>query len=44
MELRSSNIDKLGNEVFDVLIVGGGITGAVWLELAAHRPGQAVPV
>jgi glycerol-3-phosphate dehydrogenase len=28
MQLRSSNIDKLTGEVFDVLIVGGGINGA----------------
>lgn len=27
--LRQSNIDKLPNETFDVLIVGGGINGAV---------------
>lgn len=29
MLLRSSNVDKLQREVFDVLIVGGGINGAV---------------
>lgn len=28
MQLRSSNIDKLAGEVFDVLVVGGGINGA----------------
>lgn len=28
MQLRSSNIDKLTGEIFDVLIVGGGINGA----------------
>ncbi|MBZ0328972.1 FAD-dependent oxidoreductase [Halomonas sp. ANAO-440] len=28
MQLRSSNINKLTGEVFDVLIVGGGINGA----------------
>ena len=28
MQLRSSNIDKLDGEIFDVLIVGGGINGA----------------
>lgn len=29
MKLRESNLDKLGQRVFDVLIVGGGINGAV---------------
>ncbi|MDX1657100.1 MAG: FAD-dependent oxidoreductase, partial [Candidatus Competibacteraceae bacterium] len=29
MQLRASNIDKLGEINFDVLIVGGGINGAV---------------
>ncbi len=29
MKLRESNLDKLGTRVFDVLIIGGGINGAV---------------
>jgi alpha-glycerophosphate oxidase/glycerol-3-phosphate dehydrogenase len=29
MHLRNSNIEKLPTEVYDVLIVGGGINGAV---------------
>ena len=29
MTLRDSNLDKLGRETFDVLILGGGINGAV---------------
>jgi glycerol-3-phosphate dehydrogenase len=29
MTLRESNIDKLGQRTFDVLIIGGGINGAV---------------
>ncbi len=41
MELRSSNIDKLGGEVFDVLIVGGGINGA---SAAAALAGKGVRV
>ncbi|MGR4067600.1 glycerol-3-phosphate dehydrogenase/oxidase [Billgrantia sp. C5P2] len=41
MELRSSNIDKLDGEVFDVLIVGGGINGA---SAAAALAGKGVRV
>ncbi|QOR39489.1 FAD-dependent oxidoreductase [Billgrantia diversa] len=41
MELRSSNIDKLDDEVFDVLIVGGGINGA---SAAAALAGKGVRV
>ena len=29
MSLREANIDKLDGAVFDVLVVGGGINGAV---------------
>lgn len=29
MKLRNNNLDKLGNGVYDVLILGGGINGAV---------------
>jgi glycerol-3-phosphate dehydrogenase len=29
MKLRASNIAKLKHQAFDVLIVGGGINGAV---------------
>ena len=29
MKLRESNLDKLGQRVFDVLVIGGGINGAV---------------
>ena len=29
MKLRNNNISTLENEVFDVLIIGGGINGAV---------------
>ena len=38
--LRDTNLDKLDNGDFDVLIVGGGINGAVSaaaLSLEAHR-------
>ncbi|KAA0014158.1 FAD-dependent oxidoreductase [Billgrantia pellis] len=41
MELRSSNIDRLDNEAFDVLIVGGGINGAA---SAAALAGKGVRV
>jgi alpha-glycerophosphate oxidase/glycerol-3-phosphate dehydrogenase len=39
--LRSSNVDKLEQQVFDVLIVGGGINGAV---AAASLAGRGVRV
>ena len=39
--LRSSNVDKLEQQVFDVLIVGGGINGAV---AAASLAGKGVRV
>ena len=29
MKLRNCNVRRLGNEEYDVLIVGGGINGAV---------------
>ncbi len=29
MTLRDSNLDKLDERVFDVLVIGGGINGAV---------------
>src|SRR4051812_18753571 len=29
VKLRESNLDKLGQRVFDVLVIGGGINGAV---------------
>jgi glycerol-3-phosphate dehydrogenase len=29
VKLRASNLDKLGQRVFDVLVIGGGINGAV---------------
>ncbi|MGQ4880443.1 glycerol-3-phosphate dehydrogenase/oxidase [Billgrantia sp. LNSP4103-1] len=41
MELRSNNINKLGGEVFDVLIVGAGINGA---SAAAALAGKGVRV
>ncbi|WP_104201684.1 glycerol-3-phosphate dehydrogenase/oxidase [Billgrantia saliphila] len=41
MELRSSNIDRLDGEEFDVLIVGGGINGAA---SAAALAGKGVRV
>ncbi|QTP55656.1 FAD-dependent oxidoreductase [Billgrantia sulfidoxydans] len=41
MELRSSNVEKLGGEAFDVLIVGGGINGAA---SAAALAGKGVRV
>ena len=34
---RSANIQKLGTEQFDILIVGGGITGAGIARDAAMR-------
>jgi len=39
--LRSSNVEKLGEQEFDVLIVGGGINGAV---AAASLAGRGVRV
>lgn len=39
--LRGSNVEKLGGQVFDVLIVGGGINGAV---AAASLAGRGVKV
>jgi glycerol-3-phosphate dehydrogenase len=41
VSLRSSNVDKLQEQVFDVLIVGGGINGAV---AAASLAGRGVRV
>jgi len=35
--LRNSNVEKLGEDVFDVLIVGGGINGAVAAASLAAR-------
>ena len=29
MKLRNSNIEKLDQEIYDTLIIGGGINGAV---------------
>ena len=40
MSLRDTNLDKLDNGTFDVLIVGGGINGAV--SAAALSPGASV--
>ena len=37
MDLRNTNIDRLGNEDFDVLIVGGGINGSVSAAALAAR-------
>ena len=37
MDLRTQNINRLGNEEFDVLIVGGGINGAVSAAALAAR-------
>ena len=37
MTLRDSNIEKLGETNFDVLIVGGGINGAVSAASLAAR-------
>ena len=39
--LRNSNVKKLGEHPFDVLIVGGGINGAV---AAASLAGRGVRV
>ena len=41
MRLRDSNLEKLDNQVFDVLIIGGGINGAV---SAAALAGQGARV
>ena len=30
MQLRQNNIQKLAQDTYDVLIIGGGINGAVW--------------
>lgn len=37
MQLRQSNIDKLPKSIFDVLIIGGGINGAVSASALAGR-------
>lgn len=37
MTLRAQNLDRLGDETFDVLIVGGGINGAVAAACLAAR-------
>ena len=37
MNLRNSNIKKLGSETYDVLIIGGGINGAVSAAALAAR-------
>jgi len=36
-EIRNQNIQKMGNELFDVLVIGGGITGAGIARDAALR-------
>ena len=41
MELRTENLEKLGQSVHDVLVVGGGINGAV---AAAALSGKGVKV
>lgn len=40
MKLRESNLDKLGQRSFDVLIIGGGINGAVSAAALAARGAQ----
>ena len=37
MQLRTTNIEKLSKETFDVLIIGGGINGAVSAASLSHR-------
>ena len=37
MSLRDSNVDRLGEGVYDVLVVGGGINGAVSAAALASR-------
>ena len=37
MKLRSTHIDALSSETFDVLVLGGGINGAVATASLAHR-------
>ena len=37
MKLRSTNLDALGSGTFDVLVLGGGINGAVAAASLAHR-------
>jgi glycerol-3-phosphate dehydrogenase len=37
MELRNDNINRLGNEEFDVLVIGGGINGSVSAAALAAR-------
>jgi len=40
VKLRESNLDKLGQRVFDVLIIGGGINGAVSAAALTARGAQ----
>ena len=44
MKLRESNIAKLSQGVYDVLIIGGGINGAVSAAALGMWRGYAVPV
>ena len=37
MDLRNTNIDRLGSEDFDVLFVGGGLNGSVSAAALAAR-------
>ena len=41
LTLRQSNVEKLGEQTYDVLVVGGGINGAV---SAASLAGRGVKV
>ena len=44
MNLRDNNIERIADKTFDVLIIGGGINGAVAVASLATRGAQAALV